>query len=213
LLIKSDGSVEVIGFAEVSDDGNGRYTLSTLLRGLRGTEGEVAGHAIGDVFVLLQDDTVNRLLLPLDELDEVLFYRAVGRGEALRDATTLPITPAGRDLMPFAPVQHAASGSWGSDVTLTWERRTRIGGELVDGTGDVPLGEDSEAYELEILDGPDGEVLRTATGLTARSFTYSAAMQSADFGSVQTELTFVVYQISVQVGRGFPGEAAVEIVP
>jgi hypothetical protein len=38
-------------------------------------------------------------------------------------------------------------------------------------------------------------------------------MQAADFGGAQTQLTFVVYQISAQVGRGFPGEAAVEIVP
>ena len=38
-------------------------------------------------------------------------------------------------------------------------------------------------------------------------------MQSADFGGAQTELSFVVYQISAQVGRGFPGERTVEILP
>ena len=69
----------------------------------------------------------------------------------------------------------------------------------------MPVAEDAEAYELEILDGPGGTVLRTATGITAASFVYTT-MQSADFGSGQTELTFRVYQISAQVGRGFPSE-------
>ena len=40
------------------------------------------------------------------------------------------------------------------NVTLSWQRRTRVGGELIDGSGEVPLAEDSEEYELEILDGP-----------------------------------------------------------
>ena len=38
------------------------------------------------------------------------------------------------------------------------------------------------------------------------SFTYTSGMQSADFGGAQTELSFVVYQISAQVGRGFPSD-------
>jgi hypothetical protein len=70
-------------------------------------------------------------------------------------------------------------------------------------TEHVPLAEDSEAYELEVLDGPGGSVARTATGLTSPSFTYTTAMQSADFVGAQTELTFWVYQVSAQVGRGF----------
>jgi hypothetical protein len=72
---------------------------------------------------------------------------------------------------------------------------------------------DTEEYELEILDGPGGAVLRTETGITTTSFTYTSGMQSADFGGAQTELSFVVYQISAQVGRGFPGERTVEILP
>jgi hypothetical protein len=36
-------------------------------------------------------------------------------------------------------------------------------------------------------------------------------MQGADFGMAQTELTFRVYQISAQVGRGFAGEGTVDV--
>jgi hypothetical protein len=70
----------------------------------------------------------------------------------------------------------------------------------------VPVAEDAEEYELEILDGPGGAVLRTEIGITARSFVYTTPMQSADFGVAPAELTFRVYQISAQVGRGFAGE-------
>jgi hypothetical protein len=55
-------------------------------------------------------------------------------------------------------------------------------------------------------------VLRTETGLSDPEFTYTTAMQSADFGMAQTDLTFRVYQISAQVGRGFPCERTVEIL-
>jgi hypothetical protein len=53
----------------------------------------------------------------------------------------------------------------------------------------------------------------TAAEATTTSFTYTSGMQSADFGGAQTELSFVVYQISAQVGRGFAGEATVGILP
>ena len=171
------------------------------------------GHAVGDLFVLLDGDGVTRRPLGLDRLGDTLHYRAVGRGGELRDARTAQLTLAGNDLKPYAPAQLEATGSWGSNVTLSWQRRTRVGGELIDGSGEVPLAEDTEEYELEILDGPGGAVLRTETGITTTSFTYTSGMQSADFGGAQTELSFVVYQISAQVGRGFPGERTVEILP
>jgi hypothetical protein len=168
---------------------------------------------VGDLFVLQGGAGVTRRPLGLDRLGDTVHYRAVGRGGELRDARTAQLTLAGNDLKPYAPAQLEATGSWGSNVTLSWQRRTRVGGELIDGGGEVPLAEHTEEYELEILDGPGGAVLRTETGITTTSFTYTSGMQSADFGGAQTELSFVVYQISAQVGRGFPSEATVEITP
>jgi hypothetical protein len=179
LLVDSDGSAELIQFATATANGDGTHTLSTLLRGRRGTELFTGGHSIGSVFVLIEDATLSRALVPLMALGATRYYRPLGRGDALRDARTSTITPAGLDLMPYAPVQIAASGSWGSEIILTWQRRTRIGGELIDGGGDVPLAEDSEAYELEILLGET--VVRTVEGLTSQSYAYSAVDQASDF--------------------------------
>jgi hypothetical protein len=178
----------VIAFAKITPNEFGSFTLGTLLRGLRGTEGFVGSHVVGALFLL------------------------VGRGGQLSDAFTQSVTPAGRDLMPYAPVHlRRVSGAWGANITLTWIRQTRVGGEWVDSFADTMLAEDSEAYELEILASPGGAVLRTETGIASPSFVYTTAMQGADFGGAQTQLTFRVYQISAQVGRGFPGTNTVDV--
>jgi Putative phage tail protein len=189
LLVDPDGAVEILQFQTVTANADGSHTLSTLLRGRRGTEGFTGGHGVASLFVLVEPETISRLLVPLTNLDEPRYYRAVGRGEALRDATTRTVTPIGRDLMPYAPVHTQASGSWGADVTLSWVRRTRIGGEMVDGGDDVPLAEDAEAYEVDILGTADGPVLRTLE-VGESEAVYTTAQQAADW-DVYHALTLV----------------------
>src|SRR4029453_3454567 len=63
----------------------------------------------------------------------------------------------GRGLIPLSPV-HVRRACSAGDLTITWKRRPRIGGDSWDSV-EVPLGEDSERYEIDILDGSD--VLRT----------------------------------------------------
>jgi hypothetical protein len=200
-LIRADGNAELIQFQDVALS-DGVYTLTTLLRGRRGTEVFTGGHAVGDLFVMLGGAGVTRRPLGLDRLGVTLHYRAVGRGGELRDARTEQLTLAGNDLKPYAPAQLEATGRWGSNITLSWVRRTRVGGALIDGTGEVPLAEDGEEYELEIL-GPNDDVRRTVVGLTSPTFTYTTAMQAEDFPEGYPASAFVVYQISAQVGRGF----------
>ena len=54
LLIDPDGGVEIIQFATVTANADGSYTLSTLLRGRRGTEAFTGGHSLGTLFVLVE---------------------------------------------------------------------------------------------------------------------------------------------------------------
>ena len=98
-----------------------------------------------------------------------------------------------------------------ADISLSWVRRTRIGGELKDGSGVVPLGEVSEAYEVDILDSPGGVVKRTLAS-TSPSIVYANADILADFGAVPSALSIAVYQLSATVGRGFPRAVTLEIV-
>ena len=91
-----------------------------------------------------------------------------------------------------------------NDIGLSWVRRTRFDGDSWE-LSSIPLNEEVEEYELEILNG--STVVREVTGLTVPAYTYTEAMQMSDFGSAQTAfLTFRVYQMSTAVGRGIPAE-------
>jgi hypothetical protein len=82
-------------------------------------------------------------------------------------------------------------------------RRTRLGGDSWE-TAEVPLAEDSERYEIDILDGSN--VKRTILS-DAPSAVYTAAEQTADFGSPQSSVSLRVFQMSALLGRGTPRTA------
>jgi hypothetical protein len=203
LLLKSNGEPEVIQFRDVTLNPDGSFTLQGLLRGRRGTDVFIEGHQPGELFVLLDPDDVETLTVPLGDLGLPRSWRAVGFGSLFEDAETLVQAHSGRDLLPLAPI-HVTATLTGSpeDITLAWARRTRIGGELKDGTGTVPLGEASEAYEVDILDGPGGAVVRTFSAMSP-SVVYANADIVADFGAVPASLTVAVHQLSAVIGRGF----------
>jgi hypothetical protein len=158
-------------------------------------------HTAGEVFLLLDPLTVSAGLLSLGDLDVSRQWRAVTVGSLFEDAVIMPRVHTGRDLKPYAPWDVKAAEDAG-DITITWSRRTRIGGELKDGTGTVPLGEASEVYEVDILDAPGGMVLRTLSS-TSESATYAASAITTDFGTAPASLSVAVYQLSAVVGRGF----------
>jgi hypothetical protein len=110
----------------------------------------------------------------------------------------------GLGLKPLSPV-HVRGLRAGGDVLLSWIRRTRLGGDSWE-TPEVPLGEDAESYEVDILDG--GSVVRTLASATP-TVTYTAAQQAADFGSSLPAYDIRVYQLSASYGRGTPRAAVV----
>jgi hypothetical protein len=212
LVLKANGEPEIVQFRDVVTNPDGSYTLKGLLRGRRGTDVFASGHQPGELFVLLDADDIESLAVALGDLGLARHWRAVGFGTLFEDADVATTVLSGCDLKPYAPwgVKAVKSGS-PSNITLSWVRRTRIGGEWKDGTGDVPLGETSEAYEVDILSGPGGAVKRTLSS-TAPSVTYANADIVADFGGVPASLAVVVYQISAVIGRGFGRAVTLEVV-
>jgi hypothetical protein len=211
LVLKANGEPEIIQFRDVMLNPDGSYTLNGLLRGRRGTDVFVDGHAAGELFALLDPDDVETLVTALGDLGLPRSWRAVGFGTLFEDAETFLQSHSGRDLKPYAPwnVRAVKTGS-PANITLSWIRRTRIGGELKDGTGLVPLGEANEAYEIDILDGPGGAVKRTLTSTTP-SVVYANADILADFGAVPLVLSVVVHQMSAVAGRGIPRAVTLEV--
>ena len=86
-------------------------------------------------------------------------------------------------------------------MRISWIRRTRIDG---DGWGvEVPLGEDVEAYTLDVFSG--GAIVRSIACSAPEAF-YPDADELTDFGAPQSSLHLRVAQVSATVGPGHPTE-------
>jgi hypothetical protein len=196
---------EVIAFRNVTQESDGTWTLMGLLRGRKGSEWATGSHAANEYFVLLASTLIDHVELPEDDLSEWRWYRAQTLNSNVFSVTQ-PFELTGRNMMPLSPQHVAGSRDESGNLTITWIRRTRIGGEWVDG-GDASLGETTESYSIDIYDG--STIVRTLTSSTA-SVVYSASNQTTDFGSVQwTDVHIEVFQISATVGRGFGTAATV----
>lgn len=200
---------ELIQFRTATLVSAGVYTLSGLLRGGRGTEWAMAGHVADERCVLLRTAGLRRILMGNSEIGLSRFYKGVTIGAALSSATAVPFTDNAIGLKPFSPFDLRAARDGSNNVTLTWQRRTRLATRTIGTLGiSVPLGEDTEAYDLEIYsDGSYATVVRTITALTLTA-TYSAAEQTADGFTPGNPIYAKVYQRSAAVGRGYPLEQA-----
>lgn len=196
---------EIIQWRNANVLASGLYELSGLLRGRRGTEWATGTHTMGERFVLLSDDGVYRAPLPATEINKTAYYKGIPDGGNWDDAPSNPFVFKGNSLRCFAPVQVKGARDGSGNLTITWKRRTRWYGEWLDGT-DVPLFEDAEEYEIDILSGTT--VKRTITTTTPTA-PYSAADQVVDFGSAQSAINIAVYQINAVIGRGQVKQATI----
>ncbi|MCH8240071.1 MAG: glycoside hydrolase/phage tail family protein [Proteobacteria bacterium] len=204
----ADGDWEVFQFRDAALVGPSIYELSNLLRGQAGTEKAMADPvAAGARFVLL-DSAVTQVDMTADEirLDFNWKYGPISRDIGHPSYQNKVHGFSGLGLRPLSPV-HVRGARAGNDVQISWVRRTRIGGDSWD-TSEVPLGEDVESYQVEILDG--AQVKRTLTS-TGPSVSYSEAEQIADWGAPQFTYNINVYQLSASYGRGQRREAQINV--
>jgi len=194
------GRWEVLQFANAELIGERTYRLSLLLRGQAGSDPEMVDEvAIGSTFVLL-----DRAVLQLDVTSADLgLMLQLAAGPASRDPAdasylSFTLTPSGLGLRPLRPV-HVSARQTGGDIEITWIRRSRIGADSWQGI-DIPLGEDSEAYVLEILNGAN---VARQVEVTSPAYLYSAADRMADFGTpLPATLHVRVAQSSATYGPG-----------
>jgi len=141
---------EIIQFGMVTDNEDGTYTLSTLVRGRRGTDWAAGGHRAGEAVILLQLGQIGGTRLPLSGINLSETWSLVPTGRFIDQAPARNFTYRGWDMMPYAPVNFSRAMS-GADLVASWFRQTRIGGYLMDGIDTVPLNEETEAYNAYVL--------------------------------------------------------------
>jgi len=217
---QSTGIGEIIQFQNVTDNGDGSITLDTLTRGRRGTDYATTGHSAGELFILLTDVAVMPQQNSLAIIGSTQYYKAVSRGALVGGTSATSTTFEARDLKPYAP-SHLARTDDGVDLTIMWTRRSRVGGEWnMFGTGieTVALHEDAEAYEVFLLpnspnalqnfDDNNSSTYLERVQTTTPTTTFDGT-DLATFGYALTDnINIVVYQVSAQVGRGFPSFAS-----
>jgi hypothetical protein len=191
---------EIVQFKTAALVSGRTWTLTQLLRGRRGTEHEMSGHGTYENFVLLEASKMRRIAIDTPEVGIENHYKAVTFGQLVTNAATQAFTNTAASLKPYSPVNAHATG-FGGDITITWTRRGRIYNDWHDGI-ELPLGEASESYSVDIYSG--ASIVRTLTSSTP-TVTYTTAQQTTDWGSPQpASLSVRIYQISAIVGRGFP---------
>ncbi|MGO4572798.1 baseplate multidomain protein megatron [Microvirga sp. 2TAF3] len=196
----TDGRWEILSAARIEMTGERRYRLSRFLRGLGGSEAEAGRTVPPGALIVRLDEAVVPLTTDLPDLGRDWRYRIGPSGRDHADPAVVEIAAtAGRDaLKPFSPV-HVTARREAAGIRLSWQRRTRRDGDSWE-TADVPLSEDFERYEIDILGG--STVLRTLASAEP-SILYSAAQETSDFGAPQTSLSLRVAQVSAVAGRGF----------
>lgn len=210
LAVKSnDGEWEIIQFLLAELTGPKTYRLSGLLRAQGGTEAAMHGGIAAGAPVVVLDQAVKPIPLSWSEIGAPLNWRSGPTTKGIGDASYGQQLHAfrGIGLRPLSPVhvRSERSGFSGADVSITWTRRTRVGGDSWEAS-EVPLGESDERYEVDILDG--GIVKRTLYA-TAPAAVYAESAQIADFGSVQASYSVRVFQVSPEYGRGAARDAQI----
>ena len=187
----------------------GRYRLTRLLRGQRGTEGAMGDPAPAGARVVVLDAALASLPIAEADLGLPWNWRIGSASRPVSDETYLAqsFTPLGVGLRPFS-VAHVEQ-PWRKprtpgDLTIRWTRRSRALVADAWEQVEVPLAEDMESYDIQILDG--AAVKRTLTSGTS-SVLYTAAQQTADWGAPLGPgqvLAIRIYQLSNRLGRGTP---------
>lgn len=129
----------------------GAYVLSGLLRGRRGTEWAMSTHADGDRVVLLHENSLRRIELTTGQVGIEYDYKLVTNGNAIDTYLPEAFTCTNVGLRPFSPVDVRAVLQDDGSTLLSWKRRTRLACRFVGSSGiSTPLGETSEAYEIDL---------------------------------------------------------------
>jgi hypothetical protein len=186
--------------------GTDTYRLTGLLRGRKGTRSYMGAHTAGERFMVL-NSKLRAIPQALGDSGLALRYKPVTIGASQQRTAARDFTNTNRRLRPLAPVNVRAGLDSSGEITFSWRRCTRYAAPWRDAV-DVPLGENVERYEVDVLDGDT--VVRTLPA-TSESVAYTVADQTADFGAAVVQLSFNVYQLSYQYGRGYPAAGSLDI--
>ena len=150
---------ELIQFGSVVALGEGRFRLSRLLRGRRGTEWAMGLHSASDIFAMLDFAGLERVPISAAQLGAELSVTAAGMAD--NAAAPVKATIAGEAMRPPSPVRLSARLDSLGDLHCSWVRRSSQAWSWLDNV-DAPLGCSTEIYRTA-LSGPSASIERTSS--------------------------------------------------
>ena len=166
------------------------YELTEIKRGVNGTT--PASHADGSQVIMLRgNNSLVRIPGNYNQIGQTYCFKVVPVGREVADVVSETcLTIEGNSYRAYAPISLTATKDAAGNIYLSWTPQ-HLGGVPY-----VP-----ELYDLEIGD----PLERTVSELATRSYTYTVAQQTTDgYTSAQTSITFTVYQLTSEAGRGYP---------
>lgn len=198
IAIGKAGSWEIISYRDVVVEGR-RVTINGLIRGLRGTENNTI-HTSGDYIIMSQELSLFNLSSSPYSLPASMSVKNLGYKQSEYEATFSTFTINANYEKPFAPNNLAAVYE-GSDVRLSWNRRTREHSTITNGSATTPFLKESDTYSVVIYNAESMEV-RVMEGVVGQNFLYTEAMRIAD-GNTSNVLRFTVSQLCTMAGIGY----------
>jgi hypothetical protein len=202
-IIYFEDTGELAAFEDISYSSvTGRYTVAKVWRGILDTP--PTAHASGSRvwFVGFGSGRSEAVYANATALKLKHPTRTLGGELSLAAATAQDLTIAQRALKPYPPANFRVDGSYTGtthtgDVELTWNRRNRLtqAEVLKQSAADQAL-EAGASFTLKIYN-QSNTLIRTETGLTGTSYTYTQATETADNGgSLAASLKFELYAVS-----------------
>lgn len=164
LVAIGDGSPdnwELIQFRDAELIAPGRYLLSHRIRGQLGSDGVGPDTWPTGSWFVVMDGVPSQIELGRNLRRISQTFRIGPARRSYDDPSYEEFVHAfeGNGLRPYAPV-HLNYLKTGSDIRFDWIRRTRIDGDAWD-LAEVPLGEETEAYTVRVLQ--SDQVVREVT--------------------------------------------------
>ena len=208
-VAQPSGGWEILQFGDAELLAPGRYRLSRLLRGQRGTDADMAPMVPAGARVVVLDTALAQLAVAEADLGLPWNWRVGPATRPVSDDsyTALTFTPTAMGLRPFSPVHVEQPWRWArvpGDLTIRWTRRDRALAADNWNAVEVPMSEASEAWQVDIL---DGALVKRSLTATTTSAVYAAADQTADWGAPLGPGASLDIRIA-QIGQAYGAGAA-----
>jgi hypothetical protein len=215
---------ELLRFKTATDLGSGLWRLTTLQRGLRGTDQSTAHYAGEKVYLLTPTNTFTQRFSSAYEGEKLSYHTSSTGAIEASGGRYVTILFEGNTNRPEPVVNWHAKTS-GANLVLDWQERTRAPGQttLIDGDDEVVLTDWETVTQFEMdfyTDGTYATIAGTVSddnteGLSSSSYTATldAAKRTSVLGgsAIPAVIYVKIYKISGQWGRGIARTATIYV--